>query len=410
MTSQTWRSEKEVDKPVWKHFIQIYRPENPKPGYAMLMIAGGNNRGQAPNPDPLSLTVAKDTGVIVAELRQIPSEPLQFSDEKTTRTEDGIIAYTWDRFLRGGDEEWPLRLPMTKAAVRAMDTVTEYLKSPAGGGVDVDKYIVAGGSKRGWTTWTTAAVDKRVVAIAPMVIDLLNMVPSFVHHYRAYGFWAPAIGDYTKMEIMSWMGTKRFKELMQIEEPYEYRDRLTMPKFIMNSAGDDFFLPDSSQFYYDKLLGEKHLRYVPNTRHSLGGLSGGPNMSPVASLAAWVHSIVNNVPRPEFSWKVNKKAGVIEVNTPTTPKTVKIWQCTNPKARDFRLTETKETWTSAPLEGNNGKYVARVAKPASGFTAFFVELTYDSGGKHPHTFTTEVLVTPNVYPYKLPKMVPPVKK
>ena len=82
---------------------------------------------------------------------------------------------------------------MTKAAVRAMDTVVSYC---AGGNVPIDGFVVAGGSKRGWTTWTTAAVDRRVVAIVPIVIDLLNIEPSFKHHLAAYGFWAPAVGDY----------------------------------------------------------------------------------------------------------------------------------------------------------------------------------------------------------------------
>ena len=49
------------------------------------------------------------------------------------------------------------------------------------------------------STWTTAAVDKRVVAIVPIVIDMLNIVPSFKHHFAAYGFWAPAVGDIERM-------------------------------------------------------------------------------------------------------------------------------------------------------------------------------------------------------------------
>jgi PhoPQ-activated pathogenicity-related protein len=28
---------------------------------------------------------------------------------------------------------------------------------------------------KGWTTWTTAAVDKRVFAAIPIVMDLLNL-------------------------------------------------------------------------------------------------------------------------------------------------------------------------------------------------------------------------------------------
>ncbi len=36
--------------------------------------------------------------------------------------------------------------------------------------------------------------------------------------------------------------------MLEIIDPYEYRDLLTMPKLVLNSAGDQFFLPDSSQF------------------------------------------------------------------------------------------------------------------------------------------------------------------
>ncbi len=38
----------------------------------------------------------------------------------------------------------------------------------------IEKFMVAGASKRGWTTWTTAAVDKRVIAAIPIVMDMAN--------------------------------------------------------------------------------------------------------------------------------------------------------------------------------------------------------------------------------------------
>src|SRR5205823_7237776 len=156
-------------------------------------------------------------------------------------------------------------------AVRAMDAVTAFCATNESGKVNTDGFVVVGGSKRGWTTWTTAAVDKRVVAIIPCVIDLLNIEPSMLHHYAAYGFWAPSIGNYTALRIMDWTGTPQHRALMKIEEPYEYRHRLTMPKFMINAADDQFFLPDSWQFYFNDLQGVKYLRYVPNAEHSLGG-------------------------------------------------------------------------------------------------------------------------------------------
>ena len=46
----------------------------------------------------------------------------------------------------------------------------------------VAKFVIAGASKRGWTTWSTAAVDDRVVGIVPIVIDTLNVAKSAAHH------------------------------------------------------------------------------------------------------------------------------------------------------------------------------------------------------------------------------------
>ena len=100
---------------------------------------------------------------------------------------------------------------------------------------------------------------------------MLNIIPSFQHHWEAYGFWAPAVGDYVEMNLMDWMGHPAYPSLMDIVEPYSYRERYTMPKLIMNSTGDQFFVLDSSQFYFDDLPGTKFLRYVPTTDPGLGG-------------------------------------------------------------------------------------------------------------------------------------------
>src|SRR2546426_2135267 len=243
---------------------------------------------------------------------------------------------------------------MTKAAVRAMDTVTTFCGSSEGGNVKVDAFVVAGGSKRGWTTWTTAAVDKRVVAIIPCVIDLLNIEPSMLHHYAAYGFWAPSIGNYTAFRIMDWNGTPEYRALMKIEEPYEYRQRLTMPKFIINAAGDQFFLPDSSQFYFNDLPGVKYLRYVPNADHSLRGSDA------YETMLACYHAILNHVRLPQFSWTLEKD-GAIRVTTKDTPSEVKLWQATNPNARDFRLETIGPVWESTPIQGEaDGVYLGKI--------------------------------------------------
>ncbi|MFB3904900.1 MAG: PhoPQ-activated pathogenicity-related family protein [Acidobacteriota bacterium] len=397
MASQSWLTSSEVTAPVWRHWLVVVKPEKVTSRVGLLFIGGGDNGRPAPKTaDRMLVSIAQATQTVVAQLHQVPNQPLTFVAERKPRREDEMIAYAWDKFLHTGDPKWAPRLPMTKSAVRAMDTITSF----CGGLTDkvtVDRFVVAGGSKRGWTTWTTAITDKRVVAVVPLVIDLLNVVPSFEHHFQAYGFWAPAVHDYQEMGIMDkWMGSKEFDQLMKLVDPYSYRDRLTMPKFLINASGDQFFLPDSWQFYWDDLKGVKYLRYVPNADHSLKGSDA------VESLLAFYQAILKGFPLPQFSWKVEKD-GTIRVKTRSSPAAVLLWQATNPKARDFRLDAIGPAWTSSPvLPVGKGEYRARVAAPPQGWTAYFMELTFPGTGQAPFKFTTGTWVTPQTLPFPSP--------
>ncbi len=393
MTSQKWLTEHEVDRPIWKHWVTIIKPSEVTSKTGLLFITGGANGRPAPqSPDQNLIQLAKGTKSVVTELKMVPNQALVFAGETRGRSEDSLIAYTWDKYLRTGDEKWPARLPMTKSAVRAMDTVTAFCASDEGGKITVDKFVVAGASKRGWTTWTTGAVDKRVVAIVPIVIDMLNVVPSFKHHFDAYGFWAPAVGDYEHMGIMDWQDTKQYAALMKIEEPFEYRDRLTMPKLLINSAGDQFFLPDSSQFYWKDLPGPKYLRYVPNSDHSL------KNTDALASLLSFHDAIIHNKQMPAFTWDLSQP-GVIRVETKTKPGKVKLWRAVNPNARDFRLESIGPAYVEQELQPESeGKYVGKVEKPEKGWAAGFVELTFDNQPA-PFKFTSGVTVIPDTLPF-----------
>ena len=121
MTSQTWLTTNEVSPSVWKHWVTVIRPPGVKSHTALLVVSGGNNRDpNPPGPSKELVQLAQASQSVVAEVRMIPNQPTEFAQDGVQRVEDDYIAYTWDKFLRTGDERWPARLPMTKAAVRAI--------------------------------------------------------------------------------------------------------------------------------------------------------------------------------------------------------------------------------------------------------------------------------------------------
>lgn len=392
MVSQNWRTTADVNRTEWRHWLTVSIPHQAKSEIGMLFIGGGYN-GEPARSNKRAEAIAKATGSVVAELGMVPNQRLMFHNDGKERTEDDLIGYTSDQFLKTGDPTWPARNPMVKSAVRALDTMTAVMASEEGGGRKVDRFVVAGGSKRGWTTWLTGAVDDRVVAIIPLVIDVLNVEHSMKHHFAAYGFWAPSVGNYVDHQLMHRADHPRMKDLYALEDPYFYRHRLTIPKLIVNAAGDQFFLPDSSKYYWDDLRGEKYLRYVPNADHGLDGSDAND------TIVAFYSLILAGKKPPSFLW-TQESDGTLQVLARDKPKEVRLWQATNPEARDFRVETFGRKYTSTTVEPDeHGLYRSNVAKPKTGWTAYFLELTFDVGAPAPLKLTTNVVVIPDTVPF-----------
>jgi PhoPQ-activated pathogenicity-related protein len=400
MTSQTWRSAADVDRPVWTHWMTIVKPDAVKHDKALLYIWQGDNTDPAPTKaQDRSIRIAKETGSIVAEVGMVPNQPLHFTDSKDkARFEDDIIAYTRVKHFTTKDDEWLVRLAMVKAGVKAMDATQEFMKSDAGGALAINQFVVAGASKRGWTTWLIGAVDERVIGIMPMVIDALNSEEITKHHFEVLGFFAPSLEDYVNHGLFPHkIGTPEYQAVLGIEDPYNYRNRnrLKIPKFLVNASGDQFFLPDNSRFYYADLPEEKRIRYVENAAHNLA------DSDAVDSMLAWYNSVITGGKRPDFIWNKVDTNG-IALKPLDTPKEVRLWQAHNPKARDFRVESLGKAYTSTVLQPQaDGTYFAQVSPPTEGYTAFFVEVSFVSGlPSAPFKFTTEVSIVPDTLPFK----------
>jgi len=280
---------------------------------------------------------------------------------------------------------------MSRAVVRAMDVVQEICAS---GQHPVEKFFVAGASKRGWTTWDVAAADDRVMGIAPVVIDLLNINPSFRHHWRCYGAWAPAIDPYVNLGIMDWIETEEFSKMLQLIEPYQFLDRLTMPKLLINATCDEFFVTDSWKFYWQDLQGDSFLQYVPNVGHGLHGSYLPEN------LVSFYEYTISGTKIPGFSWHIRNDTIYADIE-PDADYDIRKWEAINETARDFRLYVVgDEAWHMEALPfTEKGRYAIPVEQPPKGYKGALVEVIFNPGSEFPLTLTTGTLVTPDRYPF-----------
>lgn len=357
-TSQTW---KDI---TLEHRLRLIKPkEVHNPTLAFLIITGsGSGREEL----IYGSAIASGIGAPLAILHDVPYQPL-FDGLK----EDSLIAYTFVKALETGDEEWPLLFSMTKTAVRAMDVIQQFFKQELG--VEVNGFVVAGGSKRGWTTWFTAAVDKRVKGIVPMVYDNLNLVKQMEHQLETWGKYSEQIDDYTELNIPQQLNTETGINLSALVDPYTYRDRITMPKLIIMGTNDRYWTLDALNIYYSDLVGEKYILYVPNKGHDVGDMR-----RILGNAVAFFLKVDNKIDFPKLSWKYEEKDGGLglSVTSDIEPASVSVWTAES-STRDFR----DATWQETKLTPIDSTYKYTMKKPENGYKAIFGEAVYKYDGK-----------------------------
>ena len=89
LVSQHWLTTAEVDRPEWRHWVTIARPDNLAHSTSLLMIGGGANApGAPPKISRTLLEIARSTKSVVAELRMVPNQPLVFGGDGQPRGSD----------------------------------------------------------------------------------------------------------------------------------------------------------------------------------------------------------------------------------------------------------------------------------------------------------------------------------
>ena len=369
LTSQVWQGI------TWSHDLRVYEPrEIVHPDAMLLFITGGDTERKASEDDhKQAFGLAQLCGARVAVLPQVPNQPLLGG-----KTEDELIAETFVRYLQTKDENWPLLFPMVKSAVKAMDALQSWAKE---NGKPVTRFVVTGGSKRGWTTWLTGAVDDRVIAIAPMVIVMLNLGPQGPNQLKVWGQYSEQIGDYVERGLMETVATPAGTNLWKMVDPFTFRERLAKPKLLINGTNDRYWTLDALDLFWNDLRGPKYLIELPNAGHDLK-----VNRDWATSgVGAFFHSVVTNRPLPRLSWEFAQGAGGefnLTIRANPAPQSARIWTARS-ENRDFR----ESPWDSAPLKA--GESITYHGQPVrGGHLALFGELEYQINGIPLHLTTT----------------------
>ena len=288
-----------------------------------------------------------------------------------------------------------------------------------GKGLNIKRFGVAGASKRGWTTWSAALVDTRIVVITPLVLDVLN-IREFLHHmYKAYEGWTFAFKDYFEEDVTKDLDSDEFKQLTDIVDPYWYLERFKRENIsilLINTCGDEFMMPDDNFYFWNKLPGPKYLKMLPNAEHSMVG----HELGTIMDIGSFMLSVINDYKLPEVSWRFENADNIARVyfTSDMEPIEVTLWHSTtlrdNPK-RDFRLIAGPDPdnptpqfifWAKRTVQdlskNNTFTYMGSINEPTVGWSGCFIEASYQlriKGETRVFQVSSQVNIVPNTFPY-----------
>lgn len=443
LTSQNWLTSAESNMPTWTHHVVVVIPKDMDPDYegtAMMYITGGDNNNPTSYPDAKDEDVFVTAAICVnaklpcAVLYQVPNQPITYTNDpwhKGGRSEDDNIALTWWQYLQ--DPTRPdvvLELPMTKSGTKCMDMMQQVIPKYTKTGKPVTRFAVGGASKRGWTTWLVGAVDPRVKAILPIVLDAAYLTDFMRRQFTYYGAWTFALEPYRSCNVtIDAFTSPNWQSLMSFVDMASYFDRVNkLPRYVVNAVGDEFQMPDDWRSFWNKQPFASGIK--------MGGMMIGEHSLVTAvpevltAVSAFVEGYLGGKKTlPLYNWNISDVDGTITLTTSEKPTSVVIQvadsaQGVSKGRRDFRWAAINATpceikvfgacvrlvpWVSSPTDSpyitkiSDTQYSAKLPLPEAGvWRAFMLEFRFANPySSTEYLFTTGVSVIPDTAPFPM---------
>ena len=310
-----------TNRHIWEHQIFIYVPDILERTLFFMRIGSGKlNEVHPINTTIIDMSCKLKT--IMIEMYDVPNQPLRFDDTNNDNhflCEDDLMAYSWKKFINSSNIPHIINFHMVKSIIQGMNCIDAFYTTHLNMSNCQPNYILVGASKRGSTIWLTSSVDTRVKAIIPIVYDTLNTSITIQNQKDKYGSFATKLFPYVQHGLFDMLDHKLFA----IIDPLNYDKYINIPKFIINASNDNFFAPDSSNYYYDLIKGMKYLRYIPNANHYI-------EFNSLQKQIECIYDIILNKKKYEYSiTNTNNVINILNINTTNKIINVNIWYSQN---------------------------------------------------------------------------------
>ncbi len=153
-------------------------------------------------------------------------------------------------------------------------------------------------------------------------------------------------------------------------DPWTYRERLSIPKLIVNGTNDRYWVVDAAKNYYGDLIGPKNVLEIPNAGHDLDG--GRDKVT--ATIAVLFRRVASGNTLPKLEWSFSEAGSgerTLTLTADSPAESGRLWTATS-NNNDFR--ESK--WSDVRLMKRGDAFEAAIPTAASSGVATFGELRF----------------------------------
>ncbi len=358
-TSFEWAGER------WRHHAAVLLPDRIPPAYkgagAVVSLARGPKPGEPMNPY-----------AEIAALLGVPTLVITSNNPGPhygVKREGDLMGFGQRKALETGDPRWLGYDWLGKVIVRA---VTALAAVP---GVEAERFVVTGCSKRGAASWIAAATDERIAGAFPACWNSGNVPEWLSLKARRWGLdyqprpdagtMAPAfITTRQQMEIMKNPLAERMR---WYSDPYEFRSRLRGKKILYAAGTNDPLFPVASDTVFLPHMNGVRILLVPNAGHTPS------TRRHLTAWRMWLAHVFAGRDVPVISAGARRRDGQLRVRARVrcrnTIRAARVWS-----ARDDQGAYLGVTWTPAELTRRGDAYEGAIPAPAGKFVGCLVEV------------------------------------